>query len=128
MEIEKEWGHCERILGGICTQQLGLFMIWLSDCNSAQKKCRLALVMGFNRKCGVTGEKRVGKKGGKEGATGEWEEGERGGVGCLEHKRSCDGRWMQINPFSALPEEPKTPTQQNKYRSPGGRAQRDKSL
>lgn len=45
-----------------------------------------------------------------------------------EHKRRCGGRWMQINLFSALLEEPKTPTQQNKYRSPGGRAPRDKSL
>ena len=74
----------------------------------------LALVMGFNRKCGVTSE--TGRDGGLEGGGG------------AEHKRSCGGRWMQINPFSALTEEPKTPPQQNKNRSPGGRAQRDKSL
>lgn len=63
VEIEKEWGQRERILGGICTQQLGLFMIWLRDCNSAQKRRRLVLGMGFNRKCGVTGERRAGKTG-----------------------------------------------------------------
>lgn len=73
---------------------------------------RLALVMGFNRKCGVTSE--TGRDGGLAGG--------------VEHKRSCGSRWMQINPFSGLTEEPKTPPQQNKYRSPGGRAQRDKSL
>lgn len=39
---------------------------------------------------------------------GEWGEGERGAGWGVLHKRSCDGRWMQINPFSAQPEEPKT--------------------
>lgn len=34
---EKEWGHLECISGCICTQQLGLFMIWLRDCSSVWK-------------------------------------------------------------------------------------------
>lgn len=93
-------------------------LAYLRFCSKTVTQCRerrLALVMGFNRKCGVTSK------------TG-WGGGLAGGSRGVEHKRSCDGRWMQINPFSALTEEPKTPTQQNKYRSPGGRAQRDKSL
>lgn len=94
-----------------------LAYLWFRSKTVTQcRERRLALVMGFNRKCGVTSE--TGRDGGLAG----------GGSGGVEHKRSCDGRWMQINPFSALTEEPKTPTQQNKYRSPGGRAQRDKSL
>jgi len=54
--------------------------------------------MRFNRRSDVTRES------GRDGGAG----------GGVEHKRSCGGRWMQINPFSALTEEAKTPTQQNK--------------
>lgn len=86
----------------------------------ARTECRerrLALVMGFNNKCGVTSGMEAGRRvGGREG----WREGST--------KGAATGRWMQINSFSALTEEPKTPAQQNKHRSPGGRAQSDKSL
>lgn len=95
------------------------------------EKWRLALLMGFNGK--VRCDQR--REGGKEGVRGTWGRNGRGagegreeGRRRAEHKRRCGDRWMQINLFSALPEEPKTPTQQNKYRSPGGRAPRDKSL
>lgn len=95
-------------------------LAYLWFCSKTVTQCRerrLALVMGFNRKCGVWPVKR----GGMEGWRGD-------GGEDSSTKGAATGRWMQINPFSALTEEPKTPAQQNKYCSPGGRAQRDKSL
>lgn len=66
-EDEWEWEHDECIFGSICTQQLGLFMILLKDCNTVQRPAS-GSVMGFNRKCGVTSE--IGRGGELEGGNG----------------------------------------------------------
>lgn len=89
------------------------YLRFCSETVTHSRELHLALVMGFKRKCGVTSETGLGRRAGGES------EG-------LVHKRNHDGRWMQIKLLSALMEEPKTSTQQNKYGSP--RAQRDKSL